>query len=86
MDFFLNLQFFFFSIVFLLFLNYQTWYLASKKQDTNHSHTVIKTIHRSNKKHLCYDHIIVIKLNLGLILYKSHCYNTDYSDFIFFNK
>ena len=70
-----KLHFFF---VFLHFLNYQTQYLASKKQDKSHIHTVIKTIHRSNKKHSCYDHISVIKLNLGLILCKSHCCNTDY--------
>ena len=33
------INFIFFSFVFLHFLNYQTQYLASKKQDTNHTFT-----------------------------------------------
>ena len=35
----------FFSFVFLHFLNYQTQYLASKKQDTNHTFTQLSKLY-----------------------------------------
>ena len=54
------INFIFFSFVFLHFLNYQTQYPASKKQDTNNTFTQLSKLYTDPTRSICVMIILVL--------------------------